>query len=132
MKPPEPGRVKLAKRPSVLCRAVGSRRLLVQSGGGQVVDAVDVIQLDQAPGRPSSKSTCTSKPSKLSRTASVSLGRSLGWAPADRAAAAAVGFVQPGAEDPLELTSAGRVEAAQAQGPVTAAATPVAAGARLA
>jgi hypothetical protein len=48
-------------------------------------------------------------------------------APADRAAAAAVGFVQPGAEDPLELAGGGRVEAGQAQGPVTTAAAPVAA-----
>ena len=47
--------------------------------------------------------------------------------PADRAPAAAVGAVQPGAEDPLELAGGGRVEAGQAQGPVTAAAAPVAA-----
>src|SRR5215208_6163154 len=79
MKPLELGRVKPAKRPSVLCSAVGSPGSLVPSGGRSLTRSMSA-SLTQTPGRPSYRSTCTSKPSKLSRTASVSVARSLGCA----------------------------------------------------
>src|SRR5215211_9020680 len=131
MKLLELGRVKLAKRPSVLCRAVGSFGSLVPSGG-QVGDPVDVGQLDPDPRPAEFQVDLYVEASKLSRTAKVSVGRSLGWArqPTVRRPPPWDSSSQGPRIHSNWPAAAGRSRAGA--GPVTAVAAPVAARARLA
>jgi hypothetical protein len=80
--------------------------------GRQVVDPVDVGQLDPGPWPAEFQVDLYVEALEVEQDSQGAGGPVVGVrAPADRAAAAAVRFVQPGAEDPLELAGGGRVEA---------------------
>src|SRR5512133_3328828 len=78
--------------------------------GGQVVDPVDVGQPDPGPRPAEFQVDLYVEALEVEQDSQGVGGPVVGvGAPADRAPAAAVGLVQPGAEDPLELAGGGRV-----------------------